>query len=295
MTLTPEQVEERRLSIGSSDIPALFGYGFKGQDETSLWMDKMGAPRKAMTNDQFRGHQLEEATLRAWCDHVGADWDECFGHNEIFRDEEGLPFHSTPDLLWKGTGCEAKTVSHKGSNLWGPTGSGKYPPRVFLQCQHHMMVHGSSVWHVACMFVGYRADVRFYVIRRSDEVIGAILKRGLEWWDAHVVTKTPPTDGSPDNRDKLARFLYPEPTDPRPLSTEDDQKLIFVASALVAAHRAKRNAEDEFKRLRAQVELIMGNRAEFMTPAGGASWKMEGKSRKFRVIEPKEDEVDDSN
>ncbi len=191
---SPEQLAQRRKSLGASDAPSLVGEGFLTL--LQLWELKTGrrAPM-APTVDTERGHDLEPMVVAHYAArHPGSTVLEPLpltgthpDHAWATASPDGVVL--TPEGEW--IGLEAKTVGLRARRLWR-TG---YPARVFVQCQWSMAVYGYARWDLGALFEGPPGewtDYRGWTIHRNDDLIKALLATGGRFWTRNVLADRPP-------------------------------------------------------------------------------------------------------
>lgn len=214
MMITEEQRKQRVRFIGSSDIAALF------TDESGKSLDPFKTAAdvwalKAFEHEDLHketpsisiGHRHEDACIEFVKQTIGVsiltDPDAmrfiCPEH-QIFA--ANLDGYTTSDFEFDGERVigenvivEAKTTGM--ANEWGEPGTDEVPFRVLLQVHHQMLCTG---WNKAIIVVlmgrwGLREEL--YYVRRNEKIIKAIIERGEQFWNNHVLTKTPPPDAEP--------------------------------------------------------------------------------------------------
>jgi predicted phage-related endonuclease len=216
MAITPEQLEARRLYLGSSDIAAICGlcpYRFPIQVYNSkvLGIDKP-AGKKARI-----GTLLEDDLIELACDKLQEKYGhpikldvgrmvihengifcanldaECIEVEEPFVLEAKNIFGERPD---KPHPQHVKTPSGALALMtWGRSGSNaaeNVPLAAWLQVQWQMLCTGYSLGWVACGRWWMGDPCGLWRIPRDQQTIDVISEKAMEFWQACVVPKIPP-------------------------------------------------------------------------------------------------------
>lgn len=188
----------RRVGIGGSDAAAILGLS-PWKSPMDVWLDKMGLADEVPEdrNRQFLlelGTQLEPVIARLYERETGKN---------LQQPVPGLMRHpvlpmiiGSPDRLVKGEqrGVELKT-ENQFMDEFGEPGTDQVPYHYLVQCAHYMAVTGMPVWDLALLHGG--AAFSIYTIERDLELEHSMLAQLMDWWDRHIVAKTPPdVDGS---------------------------------------------------------------------------------------------------
>ena len=205
--LTPEQKEERKKFLGSSDAPAIVGVD-PSRTPYDVWADKANQierrePKGNRAMDA--GLVLEDSVLR---------WAEMKLERPIVRDLQGragrMILHPNGIMAANLDGIildgepaivEAKTsgiVGHLRWDDWGEEDSEDVPDRVLAQVAHQFaVVRASMELDVRTAYVpallGGRGFVMFQ-LRYVPELVEGIVEAEESFWRKHVVTKIAPED-----------------------------------------------------------------------------------------------------
>jgi len=207
MTTLPQMIGEpdRRTYIGGSDAAAILGVGAYDRTPYSTYLAKIGEHPESMSEEKKRF--LERR--RRWEEPIVQMLREEFGGKIVSTNKRYIhPEHafiaSEIDFEWidersgNVQNGEIKTVSPFAfgeSRGWGEPGTGDIPIHYYAQAMHGMMVTGRDQCVVAAM-VGLDSFF-FYVINRDSETISSMLSAEIDFWENHVLTKTPPDPISP--------------------------------------------------------------------------------------------------
>ncbi len=183
--LTPDEIEARRNGIGGSDMPSLFGLGYRTAVE--VWADKVYGVDQAPNALMVRGSDLEPLVADKWSEQTG-----------IEIEAAGMIWHPTEPLIFATldyrpvdrpteVGPECKVVDKWAEWKWedGP------PLGVQLQCQMQMAVTGATICYVAAMWLDLW-EVRPYAVERDDTAIASAILWAGRFWEDHVLTMRPP-------------------------------------------------------------------------------------------------------
>ena len=233
MSLTPEQVESRRQTIGGSDIGAILGENpYKTAYE--LWEEKVEGKSADFSKNKsvVIGNLLEHALLKK-CALLN---NKSFGYlGTVFHKEykflsaniDGLLINEDLNIY---SMVEIKTASIFNKDDWGPSGSQIVPNSYYAQISHYMMV---KEYDQAEIFVGFvddsvigevlcelnasinekrdpdyteivnKMETRLYTFYRDPEMEALILESAISFyenhmkpWIEHGIKNPPPMDFS---------------------------------------------------------------------------------------------------
>ena len=221
--ITEEQRKQRKNFIGASDIAALFT-----DDEgkslnpfataLDVWALKVYDQEPDSQKESKAisiGHRYESALIEFAEGELGC---KIGTHPESMRfvdkkhlDKNGNPvFACNLDGLTVYDGVTNEIVEAKTTGLtgeWGEPGTDDVPFRVLLQVQHQMLCTGLLKAHIAVLLGKWGLEEHMYVVERNEDIITAIVERGLQFWNEHVLTKIPPPDSEPGNIELFKRII----------------------------------------------------------------------------------------
>ncbi len=191
--LTAEQKQQRRLSIGSSDVSALLGVS-PWKTAYDLWLDKTGrVPDVEESAWTETGSWLEPAVL--------SKFEMEYGPIEraklVVRPELNLAVNVDAVLLATNEPVEAKTAGLFGplSPEWGEAGTEGVPVQYIVQAHAHMIAMDAKLCYVPALLTGHGFTV--YKVKRSDKLTGIILRSIEKFWNDHVLKDVPPDNSKP--------------------------------------------------------------------------------------------------
>lgn len=296
----------RKGSLGGSDVPALFGYGF--DSPLSLWVQKRmeaaGEPEPEELNVRFEvGHAVEPVLARVAERDLGKAVIR-LDPPVMYRMLDLPRFHVTPDalILAKRPGKIHRRSLHKRAEAlasfksWAVAGTewseGEVHPYALIQLQAEMLATGILSGYVTVLFgLGKTATLPVeYHASFGDE----IRRRVSEFWEA-VDRDVPPGPMGTTADDEALKTLYPRSRPTRIyLGPEWGAKLAEIQQTR-AAILALETKEDSLVQA---AKMEMGEAEEGIIPGSGLAfrWKSQtrmtppqpaktSESRPFRIVQ----------
>ena len=198
-----EWLEERRKSLGGSDVSAVLGMN-EYCSAFELYAEKKKLlPEKEDSEAMRIGRDLEDYVAKRFVEKTGK---KVRRENAIIRNPDMPYLHANVDRVIVGENAvlECKTVSALNLKKYR---NGEYPERFYAQCCEYMLVCGFDKAYLAVLVLGKG----FYVfeVERDEEELKALNTACKEFW-THVESDTPPAvDGSQSSSDTL-QAIYPE-------------------------------------------------------------------------------------
>lgn len=190
---SPEWLEERRRSLGASDLPAILGLS-PHATPLDVYRAKFGVDAGMDDELAFIGH-AEEFTIAKWLRRYHPELGQV-RRGFMARSTEHPWLHASFDrfalhrlavrrYLW--TPVQAKTAHAFAGDAWEEGA----PDAVQVQVQGELLVSGAPYgWAVG--FVGGRR-FHLYRIDRDEEFIrDLMLPAARAFWEGHVLAKVPP-------------------------------------------------------------------------------------------------------
>lgn len=209
--ITKEQRLARKGFLGSSDIPAIFGYS-QFKTDYDVFCSKVYDNIESKTSPSAKMGNNLEASIVAWTAKEA-------GLGKMVTDSEKLYYvcqehpifaanlDGTPEDTTLRCGIEAKYTTQYWE--YGDRGTRELPKRVFCQIQQQLLCSERD-YIVVGVFIdkdrimaayaddmGFtkqsikaminRADKRFYIVERSIPMISHIINTCEGWWKAHVI------------------------------------------------------------------------------------------------------------
>lgn len=278
MSLTPEQIAERRQGIGASDAPAALGLS-PWRTPLEVFLEKTGRAGPQEESLPMRvGRALEPVVLQAFAEETGLS---------VTRQQEriidpALPWRwATVDAIADGALVEAKTAGDRGE--WGEPGTDQIPRHYIVQVQHALACTGFKLAYVPVLLSG--RDFRVYEVRRDEAIISAITEREVEFW-SRIERDDPPPLSSADD----VRLRWPVDNGASVLATPEDLEDV---AALRTLKDVVRGHESELKTLETKLKTRLGEAAQLIDDDGRVlvTWRsskpvMRFDADAFKVVHP---------
>jgi putative phage-type endonuclease len=250
VSLTQQQIEERRKGIGGSDAAAILGQS-RWRSPMDVYLDKIGATPAVDENEaMYWGSKLESAVFERFCDeHPELDARYQPHNASVFN---GIMCALPDGLIYENdvpvAGLEIKTASAYKASEWDDD----TPMEYYLQCQHYMAVFDLPKWYLAVLIGGQRYIEQ--VIERDQDVIDLLTEREAEFWQL-VVDRTPPAVDGSDASENVLKYLYPadsviEQAAILPETVEIEGEQVSVASLALMRVQLKDEIADAERRLK---------------------------------------------
>lgn len=233
----------RRQGIGGSDIAAILGLN-KYKSPMGVYLDKVGETPIEDTAGEaaYWGNVLEEVVAKEFQERTG---------EKVRRDNRMLAHPEHPYLManldrvvvGKKEILECKTSSAYRLKEWE---SDEVPMEYLLQIMHYLAVTGYDRAHIAVLVGGQKFIHK--TIERDEELIQQIIDMASDFWNNHVMTKTPPPyDGSSATSNFLSA-MFPQ-ADQETETVLDDE-----ADALITQYQEAKEREEAAKKDKTEAE-----------------------------------------
>lgn len=215
-----EWLEERKKSLGGSDVGAVLGMNTYTSAYT-VWAEKTGKIPSFEGNEWTRlGNDLEYYVAERFCEKSGLKVSK---DTATWRNSKYPHLHANIDrkIVGMKAGLECKLTSEFNAIKYK---NGEFPDRFYAQCVAYLTVTEFERWYLAVLIYGkgikiYQmtripndtvpewCDSSVYVEEGEIETLARVTK---DFWDNCVLANTPPaTDGSRSTNDAL-KAIYPE-------------------------------------------------------------------------------------
>lgn len=241
-----EWIEERRSTIGSSDIAVLLGV-CPYRTVLELWAEKTGKVPAFQGNANTRlGDLLEPYIARLFSDRWDKPVKDC---NITFKHPKESRFSATPDfeLEKEDALLETKNVGWRKVKEW----SGDEPPLNFqAQVQWQLGNTQKKKGYIAAMVGGDpRGGYYDFPIDYDKSIFEMAAELAIDFLEKHVKTDIPPEAGPDDKKilGKLRAYKAPE-VDIIDLTAELDDLVMQkaeISSYLRACKKKVKQAEDD--------------------------------------------------
>ncbi len=271
-----EWLEERKKSLGGSDVGAVLGMNAYSSPYT-VWAEKTGKLPAFEGNEWTRlGNDLEGYVAQRFSEASGL---KVVNDSATWRNDKYPHLHANIDRKVVGmkAGVECKLTSELNAKKYR---DGEFPDRFYAQCVEYLCVTELERWFLAVLIYG--KGIKIYQMTRivddvkpewceasvyvSDEEIEALAKTTADFWNNYVLTDTPPMADGSDSTSETLRTIYPE-------SNGESVSLMAFESDL-EQYKHLASLEEDYKKMKNEV----ANRIKVFM--GEAS---KGESDKFKV------------
>lgn len=266
-------LETRANSIGGSEIGSIAGFNKYGSALT-VFNDKLGIGKKFEGNIHTQFGNRMEPLIREW---IQEDFEKAtnirlntFEYPFMMVDKEIEYFSANIDGIgavednytyWENRetgeikyipadelfGLEIKTGSEFLKKMWAGE---EIPDAYYCQCQWYMGVTGLKYFLIIYLL---GKEVNWKVIPRNEDDIKALRNIGVDFWNNHILTKTPPAPtGNPKETEDIN---YQQ-------SLQDEGEVNITDEKLAQYKQITdeiKDLETEKERLKQEIFLEMGN------------------------------------
>ncbi len=250
--------DERRLTIGSSDSPAICGVSpFK--TALDIWAEKVyGIESKPAEAAQI-GLLLEPTLIEKATAELKA---KRLFYQKRYIHKSNTLFSATPDAIIRLPGGELAILEAKvttNPSGWGSEYRGEVPDHVLVQVQHQLFCTELKRAYVVALLA---PPLRLWIgeIKANDRLIEAIVERGLEFWFSYVIPRKQPPGALPL---EILMQIKRRP-EPIPLKPNSDE---LVAKYLQLGYDIS-VLEKQREQIKAELLQQLGEFSEGITPKG---------------------------
>jgi putative phage-type endonuclease len=265
--MTPEELEDRRRYIGSSESAAVVGLS-PWRTPFEVWAEKTGqAPEQADNERMAWGRRLERAVMERYIEDATEPVQ--YPCAPVVHPE--FPWmRATPDGLTPTKVVEIKTAGLGQAREWGEGGD-SIPLPYLLQCTHLMLCTQRRLTDVAVLIAGN--DFRTFSFELDDELAELLINREREFWQ-HVQDRTPPEVTTLQD----AKLRWPKDSGVTVTASQE------IADAVLRLHEIneQRDAlEADADALQLAVKTCMGEASTLSDSSGQslATWKAQVRSQ----------------
>ena len=256
----------RKRGIGGSEAAALVGLN-DYSSPYEIWADKMGLlPEKEDSEAMRIGRDLEDYVAKRWSEKTGKK----VQRYPYMLTSSQYPFacaNIDRKIVGERAGLECKTVSALST---GKYKNGEYPDRFYVQCVHYLAVTGWDRWYLAVLVLG--SGLHTFVIERDEDEIAALMQAEKDFWERHVLTRTPPeVDGSVATADAVKQ-IFPTGDPGSSMSLAGYESLLERRASLKASVK---ELEEEVRLIETRITAQMGT----CEKASCGDWKVSYKTQ----------------
>lgn len=257
-TLTEQQLADRQLGIGGSDVAAILGLS-PWKSPLDVYLEKVGEAGPIAANERmYWGQRLESIVADEYCTR----------HDRQVRRKRQTVVHK--QYPWMRANIdrivvnldrllECKTTGERNADRWGEPGSDEIPELYMAQVQHYLVVTGRQVADVAVLIGGQ--EYRDYTVEADREIRDLLLEEENRFWHDHVEARIPP---APRSVEEAAR-LWPSSRAAEVFATPE----VEAACARLAEIRDEKKAlEADEKEQKLLIQSQMGEADTLRDPDG---------------------------
>lgn len=266
-------LETRANSIGGSEIGSIAGFNKYGSALT-VFNDKLGLGKKFEGNIHTQFGNRMEPLIREW---IQEDFEKAtniklntFEYPFMMVDKEIEYFSANIDGIgvvennytyWENRetgeikyipaneffGLEIKTGSEFLKKMW--TGE-EIPDEYYCQCQWYMGIAGLKYFLIIYLL---GKEVKWKVIPRNEDDIKALRDIGKDFWENHILTKTPPDPTG--NKKETEDINYQQ-------SLKDGYEVNISGNKLAlytSLNEEKKDIETKLEKVKQEIFLEMAN------------------------------------
>lgn len=278
---------ERPSFIGSSDSPAILGYGYTNpetgvkENAHTVWLRKIGLADEQEDNDKLLcGRMLQNGICQIIAYKTGYDIRPADEY-QVVRSKEHPWLAATPDSYIygdpRGLGvCELKNVDHYLLRDW----KGDQPPlRVAIQLQHQLVACGAT-WGITGAIIGGNRPV-WFELSLHTRLVSAMIPALANFW-SHVESRTPPPVDASSGCTEAIKALYPQDNG---LTVPMPPDACRWFDELTALKRADKFLKERRTLIENRIKSALGEATEGQLPDGRRfTWKTQ--SRAGYTVEP---------
>ncbi|MEQ6899246.1 YqaJ viral recombinase family protein [Microbacterium sp. KR10-403] len=252
---TDEWLDERRRSVGASEVAAVLGMSAYGQTPLDVYKAKMGADSGFDPVLGFIGH-ASEPIMHEWVERfsgLGVTLSPGF----MARSVEHPYLHATFDRVASdGTKVQMKTAHQYAGHHWDEG----VPTDIRVQVQAELAVSGDAR-ELVVVWIGGR-EFRYYWEPRDDRFIQEHLLPGVRaFWNAHVALGVPPQPST------VAEIAEQWPTGAEPMEVTDELMERIEQRAFLLA--TAKEAEEDAEKIKVTLgQFMVQNEVDTFTRAG---------------------------
>lgn len=276
--LSPEQLERRKLGIGSSEMASVMGLN-PYQSAYDVYLLKVGLDPGFEGNDATRrGDWLEEPLMRFAEYRLGHP----IQRSVTFLDPDGGPLAANLDglMIEREANIEGKSLSGEiDEREWGDHGSDAVPNRTIIQTHVAMICAKLKRSYVPVVLPIFRQyEFRLYCVEFNQDLAAAIRVQADAFWKNHVLARVPPSDSVP-SLEVLKRIKRT----PETFATVSDELMDRLDTLKLVASGAEKSAKEIHAAVLAAMQPI---NADGIRTASGRTFSYLEQNRKGFTVEP---------
>jgi putative phage-type endonuclease len=277
--LTNEEIQERRLYIGSSDVAAILGLN-PYRNATDVWMDKTGRvePEVIESKQIDLGNMLEPVLVQAAADTLQ---DTVEFNKRFYSDWRTAQVDGW--LVSRQEVIEAKAVGLYNPRFdrgeWGSEGTDEIPLLYLTQVLWQMHVSGAQNAYVTAL-IGGGVGHRLYHVPRNQELIDRIEEHMSDFWHNHVTG-----DVQPEQTATLETYKRVIREPDKVIQLPDHLYTMYETASEEA-----REAETKLETIKATVLQAIGDAEVGTTNLGRFTYRADKRGRRVFRFQPGSEE-----
>ena len=215
-----EWLEERKKSLGGSDVGAILGMNEYSSPYT-VWAEKTGKLPPFEGNEWTKlGNDLESYVAQRFTEASGL---KVINDTATWRNDKYPHLHANLDRRVVGmkAGVECKLTSELNAKKYK---NGEFPDRFYAQCVEYLCVTEFERWFLAVLIYG--KGIKIYQMTRipndvvpewceasvyvDDGEIEALAKATAEFWNNYVLPNEAPLADGSDSTSETLKTIYAE-------------------------------------------------------------------------------------
>ena len=282
MKQTPE---ERRATLGSSDVAAAIGLN-PYRTPVDVYAEKVGLTEPKAENEAMHfGHVLEEVIAKEFSRRTGRKVRRR-RRTDHHPEHTFLTCHIDRSVDGEQEIVECKNVGHYASGDWGEDGSDQVPDQYLAQTYHQMNILGWRKATIVALFGGNRLQI--HPIQWDGRLAKLIEMNSVDFWNNHVVANVPPAPMNQDDVNVLWKFSGDE-------IIEADDEIMHCLVTLKELREQSEGISEQEDNLRLQLKDLMRDRQAIVDREGTplVTWKThEAKHLDRKLLQAEHPEID---
>jgi len=177
-------------------------------------------------------------------------------------------------------GWEGKTAGPRMAQFWGEEDSDEIPEIYLIQSSWYLGLVRSynpeiTNWDVSVLIGGQQ--FRTYQVRYNEKLAQAMAARAAEFWQNHILTRTPPPPSADPAWQEYFKKFFPQENLPLAEASQQEQSLFIQ---LWEAHQQLDTWQERYETLANALKLCIGDRAGIQGTIDNLSWKLTWKKTK---------------
>lgn len=269
MSLSPEQLAQRKDGITATDVAAIAGL-HPYRSAIDVFLDKTDRATPFTGNDRTKWGNILETPIRedyaerhgvrvevpGTLEHPTVTWAKATPDGICY-----LPRQSRPR-----NGLEIKTHSFRTADQYGDPGTDEVPPHELVQCAWNMFVSGLDNWDLVAFIDGQPAEYR---IVRDDDLIEMLRSSAERFLVDNIRKDVPPEPDGSESYNNYLSTAYPHKL-PDLISIDDRPEAMALVRHLRMVREQLAHTETEVEIITQNLKAIIGTGAglEWADPAG---------------------------